>query len=165
MSVPTIETTVNITPSFPALTALVTFIPKPNPTTETFNNILVALLLKCRYGCPTNSAIINPISNATGGDINGSRHSDATNRKIIFLVMVSFSNFCLLPFLLLLSINYLIVALLLTKIKAPLDWKSILFMRLKIFSNSIFSTTLLPDFLFNLTKSKCKRQNYFIKYS
>lgn len=42
IKVPKIEMTVKIRPSLPAFKALCTFIPKPKPTTEIFNNKLVA---------------------------------------------------------------------------------------------------------------------------
>ncbi len=66
---PNIDIMIKTIPSFPALNALCTFMPKPSPTTEIFNKIWVALLFICRYGWPANKAISNPSNKAIGGDI------------------------------------------------------------------------------------------------
>lgn len=74
----------NMIPSLPALMAVMQFIPKPKPTTDTCNKICVALWLYCLYGCPVVWASIKPIKRAMGGVNQGVRHAAAAVMNTIF---------------------------------------------------------------------------------
>ena len=74
-----IENIVNTNPVFPASIASVKFIPKPNPTTDACNNILVNILLCWINGLPTVNATINPDNNAVAGVKNGTKNNKITN--------------------------------------------------------------------------------------
>lgn len=78
-----IDAIVKKKPSFPAEKALVTFIPKPKPMTETCNRIFVALWLRLKKGCPEKLATINPNSKAIGGETKEVKQNKINTTKII----------------------------------------------------------------------------------
>lgn len=78
-----IDAMVKKKPSFPADNALLTFIPKPKPTTEICNKMLVALWLRLKNGCPERFATTNPNNKAIGGEAKGVMQNNISATKII----------------------------------------------------------------------------------
>lgn len=72
-----IDTIVNKKLSSPALKALKTFIPKPSPTTDIFNNQFTALPLISIKGFPMSWAVTKPKAKAIEGEIHGKRQTEA----------------------------------------------------------------------------------------
>ena len=85
-----IEAIVNKNPSSPALRALKTFIPKPSPTTEIFNNKFTALALNSLKGFPMIWAVTKPIAKAIAGEIQGSKQTAAMTKKRILMTETDF---------------------------------------------------------------------------